>query len=33
MLSIATAALAGFLVGRLMGGTTYVYQDDRRARR
>jgi ElaB/YqjD/DUF883 family membrane-anchored ribosome-binding protein len=33
MLSIATAALAGFLVGRLMGGTTYVYQDDRRVRR
>jgi ElaB/YqjD/DUF883 family membrane-anchored ribosome-binding protein len=33
MLSIATAAVAGFLVGRLMGGTTYVYQDDRRVRR
>ncbi len=33
MLSVATAALAGFLVGRLMGGTTYVYQDDRRPRR
>jgi ElaB/YqjD/DUF883 family membrane-anchored ribosome-binding protein len=30
LLTIAAAALGGFLLGRLMGGTTYVYQDRHR---
>ncbi|MGG5820122.1 DUF883 family protein [Falsiroseomonas sp. HW251] len=30
ILAIATAGLAGFLIGRLMGGTTYVYSNDKR---
>ncbi len=30
ILAIATAGLAGFLIGRLTGGTTYVYSSDRR---
>ena len=33
ILAIATAGLAGFLIGRLMGGTTYVYSNDERRRR
>jgi len=32
LVSVATAALAGFLVGRLMGSTTYVYSSDGRRR-
>lgn len=29
LVAVAVAALGGFLLGRLMGGTTYVYTDDR----
>ncbi|GGG16130.1 hypothetical protein GCM10010964_00520 [Caldovatus sediminis] len=30
LLAVGVAALAGFLIGRLTGGTTYVYSSDRR---
>jgi ElaB/YqjD/DUF883 family membrane-anchored ribosome-binding protein len=30
LVAVAVAALGGFLLGRLMGGTTYVYQDRHR---
>jgi ElaB/YqjD/DUF883 family membrane-anchored ribosome-binding protein len=30
LLSVATAAFAGYLLGRLMGSTTYVYKDEKR---
>ncbi|MDI3306611.1 MAG: hypothetical protein QJR07_05860 [Acetobacteraceae bacterium] len=29
LLAVAVAAVAGYLLGRLMGGNTYVYQRDR----
>lgn len=30
LMAVGIAALAGFLIGRLTGGTTYVYSSDRR---
>jgi ElaB/YqjD/DUF883 family membrane-anchored ribosome-binding protein len=30
LLTVAAAAIGGFLLGRLMGGTTYVYTDRHR---
>jgi ElaB/YqjD/DUF883 family membrane-anchored ribosome-binding protein len=32
LLAIGAAALGGWLLGRLMGGTTYIYDGDRRHR-
>lgn len=32
LLSIVAAAFGGYLLGRLMGATTYVYQDEKRRR-
>jgi len=32
LLSIAVAAIGGYLLGRLVGGNTYVLPDDRRRR-
>jgi ElaB/YqjD/DUF883 family membrane-anchored ribosome-binding protein len=32
LVAVAIAALGGFLLGRLMGGTTYVYTADRHPR-
>lgn len=32
LLSIVAAAFGGYLLGRLMGGTTYVYQDEKHRR-
>ncbi len=32
LLAIAAAAIGGYLLGRLMGGTTYVYTEDRHRR-
>jgi ElaB/YqjD/DUF883 family membrane-anchored ribosome-binding protein len=32
LLAIAAAAFGGYLLGRLMGGTTYVYSDDKHRR-
>ena len=29
LIAVAVAALGGFLLGRLMGGTTYVYTNDK----
>jgi ElaB/YqjD/DUF883 family membrane-anchored ribosome-binding protein len=32
LLIVAAAAFGGFVLGRLMGGTTYVYNDDKKRR-
>jgi ElaB/YqjD/DUF883 family membrane-anchored ribosome-binding protein len=29
LVAVAVAAIGGYLIGRLMGGNTYVYQRDR----